>query len=386
MKIRIALGTLLAVCAVGALTGCGSKEVNLNDYLKVSYSGYDTIGTASYSIDIDRLIEENPDAFGLAENPSDVDIAKVEIDIYDSIKGSLDKTNNLSNGDKIMFNWKITGKESIEEKFPISISCEDKEYTVENLDEAKEVDPFETVSVTFEGIAPNGTARVNSNNSTFSYSLDKSSGLSNDDVVKVSIGDDTSRYISQGMIVNETEREFTVEGLSAYAMKIDDIPQDIQDKMKSQTEDMIKADCSGWYEGNSLKSVDFIGYYFLAPKDSFSTYTHNQIYCVYKITASLKGYEVGTKPEKDQEEEEFEDTYYTYCTFTDIVILPDGTGSVNLSNGSLSNNSAKSKYGYKSWGDVYAFSFHGYSDLDTMFNDCVTSKISEYNYETTVSE
>ena len=269
MKIRIALGTLLAVCAVGALTGCGSKSVNLNDYLKVSYSGYDTIGTASYSIDIDRLIEENPDAFGLAENPSDVDIAKVEIDIYDSIKGSLDKTDNLSNGDKIMFNWKITGKESIEEKFPISISCEDKEYTVENLDEAKEVDPFETVSVTFEGIAPNGTARVNSNNSTFSYSLDKSSGLSNDDVVKVSIGDDTSRYISQGMIVNETEREFTVEGLSAYAMKIDDIPQDIQDKMKSQTEDMIKADCSGWNEGNSLKSVDFIGYYFLAPKDRF---------------------------------------------------------------------------------------------------------------------
>ena len=68
------------------------------------------------------------------------------------------------------------------------------------------------------------------------------------------------------------------------------------------------------------------------------------------------------------------------------MILPDGTGSVNLSNGNLSYNSAKSKYGKLSWGDVSAYSFHGYNELDTMFNDCVTSNIDKYNYETTVSE
>ncbi len=386
MKIKIALTSLLAVCTVGVLTGCGSKSVNLNDYLKVSYSGYDTIGTASYSIDIDRLIEENPEAFGLKDGASEIDVAKIEMDIYDSINGSLDKNSELSNGDKITFNWKISNKESIEEKYPISISCENKEYTVENLDAAKEVDPFEGVNVTFEGIAPNGTAKVSSNNGSFYYSLDKSANLSNGDVVKVSIGDDTSSYISKGMIVNETEKEYTVEGLSAYAMKIDDIPQDVQDKMKQQAEDSIKADCSSWNEGNSLVSSEFIGYYFLAPKEGFSTYNHNLVYCVYKNTAKLTGYEVGSKPEKDEEAKEFEDTYYTYCLFSDIVILPDGTGSVNLSNSKLSTNSAKSKYGYKSWGDIYAFTFHGYSDLDTMFNECVTSMISEYSYENTVSE
>ena len=241
--------------------------------------------------------------------------------------------------------------------------------------------------MTFEGIAPNGTAKVNSsNNGGFYYNLDKSSNLSNGDTVKVSVNADSSYYLNQGMIITQTEKEYTVDGLSSYALKIDDIPDDIQEKMKKQAEDSIRADCSDWYEGNSLQSVEFIGYYFLTPKDGFSTYTHNDVYCVYKNTAKIKGYEVDSKPEKDEEEKEFEESYYTYCHFSDIVILEDGTGSVNLSNANISYESAKSKYGRLSWGSVSAYSYHGYNDLDTMFNECVTSKIAQYNYESTVKE
>ena len=78
-----------------------------------------------------------------------------------------------------------------------------------------------------------------------------------------------------------------------------------------------------------------------------------------------------------------EEVYYTFYRYSDIVIMPDGTCSVDLSSGKITDNRIESDYGYWNWFAVF-YTFDGYKDLDSMFNDCITKKVDKYDYETTV--
>ncbi len=163
-------------------------------------------------------------------------------------------------------------------------------------------------------------------------------------------------------------------------MKVDDIPDDMEEKMLKQAEDSIKASCASWHEGCTLKECKFIGYYMLTSKTGFKQNPYNQIYCVYKMTADVNGLKRGGD---GKTKETGQDVYYTYYKYSDILILPDGTCSLDLSAGSMSSNQIKSDYGYESWGAVF-YTYKGYKDLDSMFNACVTKNIGTYDYESTV--
>ena len=71
------------------------------------------------------------------------------------------------------------------------------------------------------------------------------------------------------------------------------------------------------------------------------------------------------------------------------MLLPDGTCSVNLSGVQMPSTysaSVKSAYGKYSWGEVNFYTYTGYADLDSMFNECVTKNIADYTYENTVKQ
>jgi hypothetical protein len=158
----------------------------------------------------------------------------------------------------------------------------------------------------------------------------------------------------------------------------------MQEKMLQQANDSITADGATWSEGNSIKSLDFVGYYFLKGKEGFDASPYNKIYCVYKVTAQITG-----KLEGDEEGTEAyasDEVYYTYFRYSDIMILKDGTCTVDLSQGSMPSNSISTEHGYWSWGYFETYSLPGYKDLDSMFNDCITQNVANYEYENTVSQ
>lgn len=79
---------------------------------------------------------------------------------------------------------------------------------------------------------------------------------------------------------------------------------------------------------------------------------------------------------------ENEFSYYMYCTFQNLMLLPDGTCSVDLTDYSIPEVSVDfwgeiQGEGFKS-GDYY---YAGYEDLDSLFNHCVTKNIEWYEYE-----
>lgn len=269
--------------------------------------------------------------------------------------------------------------------------------------EIQPVDPFENLNVTFSGISPQSSVSVSGGNSLCKYTVDKESGVSNGDTVTV-----TAEFKSEqsNKELTETTREYKVEGLSSYAMKLADIPTDALNKFRSQAEDLITTKVSG-YAMNKIDIIeldsysfeqdemDFIGYYFLAGKPGFKVSNYNKIYCVYKMKFAVTAYEYDPTREGNRRNNEEHITdyqeFYTVCELDNIVLLEDGTCSFDLSSmGITSDYVALSDkfcnyYGYRIGGGS-AYSWKGYSDIDSMFNAVVTSQIQNYSYENTVKD
>lgn len=391
-KKRFAGGLLLALCLCAA--GCGNKKINLNDYVEIEFGGYETGGTADYKIDIDQLVEDNLETFGLDEDSSLMAVASVYDALSGKLKGDLDKKDQLSNGDTVTFKWKDFNGDSLKEKYSVVFQYSDITAEVSGLDVPEEFDPFDYIQVTYTGMAPNGSIVINQDTSSpvsgILFSADKTNGLRNGDKVMITAQstDSLKDYcLRKGYLPTEEEKEYVVEGLTSYAMTLDEIPQETKDKMIKQAEDTLSAEAAGWEEGYSLKQMDLLGYYFLTLKEGFSTWnSNNLLYCVFKVTTNANGYpKNGSRDEKATGEE----VYYTYCCYKDIMLMPDGICSVDLSNSSLpdSYTSVVSQYEYYWFYDYRQFKYSGaYSDLDSMFNDCVAKQVESYNYESTVQQ
>lgn len=380
MKAKAIICTALALMAAGAMTGCGKKTFDVTDTLEVTFEGYDGYGICKIENGYD-WIDDVLDWYG--DKLSDLQQAKCEYELSSAVTYEADKKENLSNGDTVTVTAKIG---TIDDDYKITLKSKEIKVTVEGLEEVDRFDPFENINVLFEGYAPNGKATIKNNggDGSINFELDKTSGLSNGDTVKVTASTpyEMSEYARRyGKVFSTTEKEFTVDGLSRYASSLDDIPEDTKNKMRTQASDAIMAQAAGWVQGNKLKSSEFMGYYFLKNKEGFNKSPYNEVYCVYKNTAAMTGLKRGGD---GKTQETGEEVYYTYYRYYDVMILPDGTCSLDLSKGSLTDNRIESDYGYTSFFSAVFYKFQGYKDLDSMFNDCVTKKIAEYDYENTV--
>lgn len=376
--VKAALLLPLALC----LSGCGAKTVNLNDYLTIECKGMDTAGKASFSVDVERLVEENAEALGV-EDASFGSMLTLYDDFYSKLDGKLDKSTELSNGDKITFKWDDIDTGKFKEKYSLKLNFSDVPFEVSGLEQAEEFNPFDFITVTYEGFAPYGKLSINKNGENpvygISYRADKADGLSNGDtvVIRAEAGSDITEYcFDKGYAPSETERTYTVSGLASYVSKLSLIPADAMTKMDTHAQDVFKANVAkNWNDsGESLKDIKLIGNYFLTPKDaSISPNTYNYVYFIYKITA-----------ENLETDEAFD--YYYYSYYTDIILLDDGTCSFDLNDITVPDGS--SFFGSVS-GEAFStgkYYYKGYKDLDSLFNKHVTAKIDKYQYESTVEQ
>ena len=84
------------------------------------------------------------------------------------------------------------------------------------------------------------------------------------------------------------------------------------------------------------------------------------------------------------EDEDFD--YYSYCQFKNLIILKDGTCSVDLSDCTMPKGST---FFGRASGEAFSrggLGYTGYEELDSLFNNCVTKNIDKYEYETNVTE
>ena len=365
---------IISMCLL-CLSGCGlwKKKIDVTKTLSLKFNGVNGYGTADL---VDAYLWED-EAFKKAgiKDLNSLTALGNAFAIENAVSYDISPSEDLSNGDKVTVTASIN--KEVAKNYKLKLTAKERQFTVEGLPEVQEVDLFENVNVTFDGIAPYVTASIdNSYNEKYvftTFSLDKNSGLNIGDVVTVSANYDNERLLESGYKAKSDTKEFKVEETDRYAVIISEISQDIFDKMQKQAEDAIKASVSKWKNPDHLQSIDYCGSYLLDKKVEFANAygPYNMIYLIFKVNVKTP-------------EEEF--SYYSYCKFEDIVILKDETCSLNLANYDMPEGSAF--FGNVS-GEAFVkgeYYYIGYEDITSLFNQCVTKNIEYYEYESSVKE
>ena len=407
------IGAAFAALLLVLIVVCTHKPtINLNKYVTVEFEGYETLGKATATVDWNAIEEKYGKKIKVNKSALKKDLKKElggdysdtifgemideyldegAIDLLSScVNGSLDKSNGLSNGDEVTYSFKCDDEE-VERYLGCKLKYSDITFKASGLEQVGTFNPFDGVTVSYSGIAPNGTASIsyeyeNDYNYYLNYKLDKKDGLSNGDTVTLSVsisGSEDSFVSNFGKLPSPTEQKYTVDGLMAYISSAADIPDDLMVSMQNQAEDIIKANVAkNWKENVSLKSLVYMGNYYLTNKGN--GWDNNRCALVYKLTAeeTMETVDEGTVIEDV-------DIYY-YVQFTNLMTEEDGSGAVDITNYSVTGKSftIETEHVKSSgwWTDYFSFYYYGFENLDSLYNEVVTKNLENYAHEDNVTE
>lgn len=359
------VAALLVIAAVALFLVWNKKEkVDLNDYITVEFSGYDGNGYAdvvfdytTFESDVDAILEKKH----VKNNDSWLsDVYYVE----NAFSCSATPTSGLSNGDKVTISYTLQN-ESIKD-YKVELVGEEKTFEVKDLQEVQEIDPFEDVSVTFTGIDGDISAEiVNNSTNTFVndylyFSLDKYYDISVGDEVTLSIDMTNEQAANYGYAFTQTEKKFTCSEGDSYAAALADIDEEMLGQMQSDALAYIQS----VFEPDDTCTIgdwNYEGVYFLYNTDPDSWYEKNVLYVVYSSTI--------TSTDGEYEPQ----TILAPVAITDIVKKSDG--SVTYAEPSYIEGNP----GYI--GDSWTYVGSGFFDGAQMYEELITNRASEYNYE-----
>ena len=223
------------------LCGCTGRYINLNDYIDVTFEGYDGYASAIISYDeegllkVSRNIKVNKSAIRQELKKeqkesgedvlSDEEIEEIieETEPYDYLLNLLDdavilKSESLSSGEETELTWNVKDEdiEEIEKYFKITVKYSDETYEVPILEEGTAYDPFNDLEVTFSGVSGSGQISVINNSpykSALGFSCSKTNSLSNGDVVTITVTFDDGLSENFGVFLTKTQSDYTVSGL-----------------------------------------------------------------------------------------------------------------------------------------------------------------------------
>lgn len=372
-------------------------EIDLDDYITVTYTGYDHLGQATIEFNEEQFEQDYGKKIrytseGRRAHKKDDAVELFESIVEDQLPLEAYAT-GLSNGDTFDFEWEDFSVNKLQRNFKVLVSFDKVTVTVSDLETAPSVDLFEGIDVTFDGIGPNGNATIvnNSEYSDIYYSIDKSSGLSNGDVVTVTASpydsDDLDTYCLQSMnkLPEADTKEFTVDGLAAYCTAYEQIPADTLQSMLDQSASVASAELASQVsDGVTAVGSTYVGYYFQTAKNTADDYYYdaNRLILVYKNTIHV------TLSDGDGNSFDQDVSYYNYTMFNAIMVMPDGTGSV-----SMSEYDTPSSYTYtldtgvsEGWFSTYTLYLAGYDSIDSLKNELVAQVVDSYDYTESITD
>ena len=351
--------------------------VNLNDYLKVTYGGYDGGGVAYTEIDWNSMKEdfENKISYkrGMAQTGGMTPIDIIMEYTNANIEG---KNEKLSNGDKVSYTWKVD-KDAIAKLIKCKIKYSDGSKKVSGLKEMEVFDPFKNLKVTFSGVEPNGEADIEYNGdmlSEYDFTCDKTSGLKNGDKIKISLTEDAGYYVDQyNKAPSVLEKEYKVKNLGKYLSKIKEVDTDGMNSARAKAQKSISDMVDYWSEDVTLDKVSYAGDYLQVAKDS-DDYTKNYYGVIYQINAHIQ-------PDGGQRKDVV--SYYS-MKFENVIVGGDGKCEIDLDEYDVPYDdfSVEVTSGDLSSG---SYSFDGYQTLEELKKNYVDEVADEFDCEWDVS-
>lgn len=396
---KIVLGVAAAIVLILVMSLFGGKTINLSKYVTLTVSGYEGYGKAEWDFD-EKAFEEKyknklkftrkaKEEFGSYTTPCEV----VEL----LFSGKLDKADGLSNGDLVTFTWNEIEEEELKEVFKNKFKFKNVTLKVDGLEKIDQFDAFADISIEYSGCEPTAYATVNNHSKDaylqgLYYEVIDGTELSNGDVFTVKVsspyGDDLADYCAAniGKVPETDTKEYTVEGLNAYITSIDQIPKEFLGKMKTEVEDHLRAESADWVDEVSLEDVTYIGAYVINKKpNAYGMYGDNRVYLIYNV---------GVHEDYASEGVDNHINYYYYGAFPNVMLLADGTCSADLASMVECDETFRRELdveygknlGLAFWEPTTRLTYHGFEDLDSMFNDLITAKVDDYTYVSTVED
>lgn len=290
-------------------------EVDMSEYVKVSFEGYDGIGTATVYFDQDSFYDDYADDIKYIGNgPDDADeyYDAAEYLLYVYVSGTLDKSTGLTNGDTVNYIWDVD-KKGIKDNLNVEIEFENVPFTVSGLQSVGQTDVFQYVTVSFDG--DNGAGKVtitaadDSPVASWNFVSDKTEGLTNGDSILVSVNDDgtlVDSFVSAtGTSPLSLSREYVVSGLTEDSSADSDMDDDkdkdddkdtasndpssdgmvipdsstrmlTEDEVKKMSQDQIQTAINEIYARNGYKFKDQGIYNYFCQYDWYDPKTTNQ--------------------------------------------------------------------------------------------------------------
>ncbi len=358
------------------------KKVDAGKYVKVEFSGGNTVGKASVSFDSDGFYAAVQKARGKDKNTRQGnynlnDLANALTDpavrFAENIQVSLDKDTGLSNNDTVTA--EITYDADTAKQLKIKLTDDKPAFTVKNLKELVALDPFADLKVSFTGYAPNMHLEMENDTKNellqynADYKADKTDGINIGDTITVSVRIDEKTALDQGYKLGDTTKQYKVETGDKFIMSLADISADFMTKMQKDASDAAEA-----HIAQEISTADFattplqyVGAYLQTAKNP-EKMNDDQVNCltlVYSTTvSSLQG---GFAPT----------TVYYPVRLKTITQIASGTQLYNTDSLQLLGDAYISSTA--GWGCTSG----GYTDGTKMFTDCIVASKDKYQYEMT---
>ena len=353
----------LAACAAGLmlLGGCGTKNVDLIDLVEVEFTGLDTQGRATATIQA-GAIEELATAV-LGEMPDDLQDRLAYLEeasrLSNVIEGvELSQKEGLQNGDKVTATLLYDEEEAEEQGFRLKET--EKEFTVSGLREAEPLDLFQGIDIQLSGASPRGRVTLSRSEDAHdflqkvSYQAEPYENLKNGDEVTITATYNKNRAEQAGYLVESDTYTFTVEGLDEMLTDISQLDADtaaaihqdatdlLQARLAANDYDMMKDVNGGWvsFFSRDLEYGDpsFATAYLLTSKGAeFGANYENILVLVYTAHVSFDG------------GPDYDGPGYFPVAYYDIVVGQDGC-QVDLSQHRVAGSSSSLEGVYDYWG------------------------------------
>lgn len=236
---------------------------DLQDYLEVTTTGYNKVGTVKAYVDDEKLFD---DIYRVAAKKSNMSFYG-EAQLYElaDVDVELSKSENLSNGDEVTISFANINEKALKD-YKIKYKTTPKKVKVEGLEDIDMVDVFKDLEIPFEGAAPELSVTPGGFTRTidgreYSFSVDPSQNLSVGDEITVTCRNTTP---VDGVIPEKNEIKIKVpDTVDQYVTDPKVLTKEMGDALIASANDRFES--HKWFEGivfritiiaNSLSQTD----------------------------------------------------------------------------------------------------------------------------------
>lgn len=302
IKIAAAIAVILILIIFGitkCIAGRSNRNVDISDYINVTYTGLESRGKATFVVDEDKLYQQ------LAGDEKNTAILAKMKETIDSVNIEA-SGNNLSNGDSVTV--KVTYDKETAKKADCKFRGLKFSVKVSGLGEGKKIDIFENVEVVVAGVSPEAYANVTNNWTdenlkNISFSIDNPTHISKGDTVVVNCDASEDEMMERGYILDSFHKEFKVDNMNCYITDSSQIDMNLLKTIKSEAIETIKTETASlkfrmFYKatGDSaylfqlnnewVNNTEFVKAVYLDKKENAQANTRNYVYLFFKSNIS----------------------------------------------------------------------------------------------------